>query len=290
MRFSWVLVIVSLLFFSSKDSHASDKLNIFVSILPEKYFVEKIGKDLVNVSVLVPPGASPHSYEPRPSQMSGISRARLFFTIGIEFEKAWVPRIQNSAKNLQIIPLDSGITKITMTDHHDEDHKKGSGHEGLDPHIWLSPELVKVMAKTIANHLSAADPAHKETYFANYKEFINEILDLQAKIRTTFADCTHPIPFMVFHPAWAYFAKEFDLQEIAIEIQGKEPSPKELGEVLTLAKSKQIKTIFIQPQFSSRSAEQIAHEIGGHTAIANDLAPNWEENLLQVAQMIGKCK
>lgn len=282
--------MVLLLFTCSKDTHTSNKLNIFVSILPEKYFVEKIGKDLVNVSVLVPPGASPHSYEPRPSQMSGISRASLFFTIGVEFEKAWIPRIQNSAKKLKIISLDSGITKIAMADHHDEGHKEESDHAGLDPHTWLSPELVKAMAKTIANQLSIADPAHKEVYFTNYKEFINEINDLQTKIRTIFADCTHPIPFMVFHPAWAYFAKEFDLQEIAIEIQGKEPSPREMGEVLTLAKNKQIKTIFIQPQFSSRSAEQIAHEIGGHTAIANDLAENWEENLLQVAQMIGECK
>ena len=110
---AFVLLSFSVLLIScTKSISHSDKISVFVSIVPQKYFVEKIGKDLVSVSVLVPPGSSPHSYEPRPSQMAGLSRAKLFFTIGVEFENAWIPRIRDNATNLKIVPIDSGIEKI----------------------------------------------------------------------------------------------------------------------------------------------------------------------------------
>ena len=290
--FAIVVLSLSLLLIScTKSITPSDKISVFVSIVPEKFFVEKIGKDLVKVSVLVPPGSSPHSYEPRPSQMAGLSRAKIFFTIGVEFENAWIPRIRDNASNLKIVPIDSGIKKIAMSEHHHEDSHTASGHEeGLDPHIWLSPELVKLQAKKIMTSLSLIDPSHKETYLTNYQQFISELDTLQVKIKDVFANCPHPTPFMVFHPAWGYFAQEFDLQEIPIEIEGKEPSPREMVSILSIAKEKNIKTIFIQPQFSSRTAQQIAHEIGAQTAVANDLAENWDENLQHIAQMIGDCK
>ncbi len=283
------LLLILMIISCSKKGPDSQNMKVFVSIAPQKFFVEKIGGDLVDVAVLVPPGSSPHSYEPRPSQMAGLSQARLFFTIGIDFEKAWVPRIKNSAKNLQIIPLDSGIEKIEATEH--GHHDGGSDHdEGLDPHIWLSPELVKILSKKIMLSLSASDSVHKDTYLQNYKDFITEIDTLQSNIKAILTDCPRPFAFMVFHPAWGYFAREFNLQEIPIEIDGKEPSPKELAQIVSLAKEKNIKTIFIQPQFSSQSAQQIAHEIGAQTVIADDLAENWDKNLLHVAQLIGKCK
>jgi zinc transport system substrate-binding protein len=223
--------------------------------------------------------------------MAGISRAKLFFTVGVEFENAWIPRIRDNATDLKIVPIDSGIEKLTMTEHHDDEAKHASGHEeGLDPHTWLSPKLAKIEALKIMNSLSSVDPTHKETYLANYQQFAIEIDSLQMKIKGILANCPHPTPFMVFHPSWGYFAKEFDLQQIPIEIEGKEPSPREMVSILSIAKEKQIKTIFIQPQFSARSAQQIAHEIGAQTAVANDLAENWAENLEHVAQMIGNCK
>lgn len=289
---AFILLSLSVLLIScTKSIPHSDKISVFVSIVPQKYFVEKVGKDLVSVSVLVPPGSSPHSYEPRPSQMAGLSRAKLFFTIGVEFENAWIPRIRDNATNLKIVPIDSGIEKIGMTEHHHDEAKHASEHEeGLDPHTWLSPELVKMQAKKIMSGLSSVDPSHKETYLTNYQQFVVEIDSLQMKIKVILANCPHPTPFMVFHPSWGYFAKEFDLQQIPIEIEGKEPSPREMVSILSIAKEKRIKTIFIQPQFSSQSAQQIAHEIGATTAVANDLAENWGENLEHVAQMIGNCK
>lgn len=285
-----VLILGLIIVSCSKKGSDSQNMKVFVSIAPQKFFVEKIGGNLVDVTVLVPQGSSPHSFEPRPSQMAALSKARQFFTIGIDFEKAWVPRIKNNAKDLQIIPLDSGIEKIEVTEHDHHNDSKETDHEGLDPHIWLSPELAKIIAKKIMLSFSATDSVHKDIYLQNYKEFIKEIDTLQSNIKEILVDCPRPFAFMVFHPAWGYFAREFNLQEIPIEIDGKEPSPKELAQIVSIAKEKNIKTIFIQPQFSSQSARQIAHEIGAQTVVADDLAENWDKNLLHVAQLIGKCK
>lgn len=293
--------IITVFFSCAQKQNPTDKLNIFVTISPIKYFVEKIGKQYVDVSVLVPPGSSPHSYEPKPSQMTKIAQSRFFFTIGLEVENAWIPRIVKDVRNLKIIQLDSGITKLTSSGEedeeaahaHEEKETSGSGHhthDGLDPHIWLSPELVKIIALKIFRVLSEADPVHKTDYQKNYDLFIDEIDSLQKNIGQIVSECPSGQSFIVFHPSWAYFAKEFNLTQIPIEIEGKEPSPRELMKIIAVAKEKNIKTIFVQPQFSPRAASQIAHEIGGTIAPANDLAENWDTNLIDIARMIGKCK
>jgi len=273
----------------------STTLKIAVSILPQKYFVEKIGGSLVDVTALVPPGASPHSYEPKPSQMVELSRCILYFTIGIDFESAWHDRLTSASKQLKIIPTDTGIEKIVSNDKHhdhselpDQEHERGD-HERFDPHIWLSPELVKHQAGIICDALVAADSLHKETYRLNHANFINEIQTLQEEIRRIRNGCPDDHGFMIFHPAWAYFAQEFDLTEYPVEIDGKEPSPKELVNLVIFAKEKNIKTIFIQPQFSPQTALQIAKEIGASTVEVNDLAEEWAENLLKVATVTSSC-
>jgi zinc transport system substrate-binding protein len=272
-----------------------DTLKIAVSLLPQKYFVEKIGGNLVDVIALVPPGASPHSFEPKPSQMIDLSKCLLYFTIGIDFETAWHDRLSSASKQLKIIPTDTGIEKIIST-HEDHDHGEkheaehdSSEHSRFDPHVWLSPELVKHQAKIICDALIAADSSHKEVYQSNLSNFINEIVTLQEEIRHIREGCPRDHGFMIFHPAWAYFAREFNLTEYPVEIDGKEPSPKELVNLVRFAKEKNIKTIFIQPQFSPQTALQIAKEIGASTIEVNDLSEDWAENLLKVAKVTNSC-
>jgi zinc transport system substrate-binding protein len=277
-----------------QTSKNSNTLKIAVSILPQKYFVEKIGGNLVDVITLVPPGVSPHSFEPKPSQMVELSQCRLYFTIGIDFETAWYDRLTSASKQLKFIPTDTGIEKIVSSDeHHDhgEEHKSGQSgeHSRFDPHIWLSPELVKQQTGIIYDALVAADSLHKDIYRVNCANFLKEIGTLQEEIRRIREGCPQDHGFMIFHPAWAYFAREFNLTEYPVEIDGKEPSPKDLVNLVTFAKEKNIKTIFIQPQFSPQTALQIAKEIGGSTIEVNDLAENWAENLLKVAKVTNSC-
>jgi zinc transport system substrate-binding protein len=314
LRISFVVMAVccSLIGTCSKNEVKKEKPQVFVSIAPQHYFVEKIAGNLVDISVLIQPGANHHTYEPKSSQMGQLANSHIWFTIGLEFENAWVPRIQQNARNLKVVPTDTGIKKIMMTDiftpepdksgslhethshcehGHEAVHEKhgGHNHEGFDPHIWLSPELVKMQASIIKLNLQILDSSNAATYEKNYQIFIDEIGTLQEKIKESLINCQPRTPFMVFHPSWGYFAHEFNLVQIAIEIEGKEPSPRELAAIISYAKEKKIRTIFTQPNYSPQTAQQVALEIGGHTAVADPLSGNWFENLVNVAKMIGTC-
>jgi zinc transport system substrate-binding protein len=169
-------------------------------------------------------------------------------------------------------------------DHHaeaerDEDHHE---HAGLDPHIWLSPPLVKIQARNILAALQEADPAHGSVYEANFKAFTAQIDQLDADLKKTFAG-KKGLQFMVFHPAWGYFADTYGLEQVPIEIEGKDPKPAQLRELIEHARGNDIKVVFVQPQFSTKSAELVAREIGGQVAFANPLAEDWMANLGEVA-------
>jgi len=279
-----------------------DGLTVSVSILPQKYFVERIGGDRVSVNVMVGPGDSPHDYEPKPSQMTSLSESDVYFSIGVEFEDAWMDRISSANSEMLIVDLTQEINLIPMQAHHhhdeadhedhdheeehaDEDHAdEDSDHaENLDPHIWLSPANGAVMAEKITETLSAIDPDHTATYQNNLDALLADISQLQEETRTALADLDTRL-FIVFHPAWGYFAQEFDLQQIPVEVAGNEPSASELAELIGEAQEENISVIFAQPEFSTRSAEYIASELNGKVVLISPLAEDWLENLRAVSK------
>lgn len=274
---------------------AADRIPVFVSIVPQKYFVQQIGKDLVDVQIMVKPGASPHAYEPKPRQMADLSKTMLYFAIGVPFENAWLKKIAAANPKMKVVHTDQGIEKIPMTaphhhpeekTHHKEgehDHEKGAhAHEALDPHIWLSPALVKIQARTILAALQDIDPSHRSLYETNYNQFISGIDDLDTQLKTIFAG-KQGLRFMVFHPAWGYFAHAYGLEQVPIEIEGKDPKPGQVKTLIAHARQEGIHVVFVQPQFSIKSAELIAREIGGQVAFANPLAEDWMANLREAA-------
>jgi zinc transport system substrate-binding protein len=280
---------------------AEERLTVCVSILPQKYFVEKIGGDLVDVHVMVQPGESPATYEPKPRQMTDLVKTEIYFAIGVPFEDAWLPKISEVNPNLQVVHTDNGIEKIPMetsrrhgsgAEHDDADEEQESidaadshGHGGLDPHIWLSPALVKRQAQNILAAIGEKDPSHANVYEANLRNFISEIDALDARLKEMFSGLRQPARFMVFHPSWGYFARAYGLDQIPIEIEGKDPKPAQLKELIEHAREEEIRVIFVQPQFSAKSAELIAREIGGRVAVADPLAEDWAGNLLNVAEV-----
>ncbi|MEA3232352.1 MAG: zinc ABC transporter substrate-binding protein [Thermodesulfobacteriota bacterium] len=267
------------------SAFSADKLTVFVSILPQKYFVQQIGKDFVDVHVMVLPGASPATYEPKPRQMTTLSRADIYFSIGVPFEKAWLQKIVAATPEMKLIPIDRGIKKISMMPVHEDEKKDHHDHGALDPHIWLSPPLVKKQARTILEALIEVDPDKALEYQSNYDVFIFEIDRLDMELKNIFAD-RQGLKFMVFHPSWGYFARTYGLMQVPIEIEGKDPKPAQLKKLIETARAQHIKVVFVQPQFSSRSARQIAREIGGQVVTADSLALNWSENLEEVAGKI----
>jgi zinc transport system substrate-binding protein len=269
---------------------------VFVSIIPQKYFVDKIAGGMVDCLVMVPPGANAHSYEPRPLQMSFLSKAAAYFAIGLEFEGPWLPKFSALAPGMKIVRTDNGIAKIRVPSDvaHDADRPSPEdrhGHEGLDPHIWLSPRLVKLQALSIERGLEQIDTAHAALFRDNYASFMKEIDTLDRKLHAILpcetggrAQADGRKAFLVFHPTWGYFARDFCLTQISIEVDGKEPSPKAMKEILDLAQKFRITTVFTQPEFSRKSAEVIAHELHASVLDADALAYEWENNLLTVAK------
>lgn len=277
----------------------ASKPEISVSIAPQKYFLEKIAKDKFDINVMVKAGSSPHTYEPKTSQMKSLSNSKIYFYTGIEFEKAWLDKFKKSAPNTIFVDSSAGIERMGMAEHsHEEeskatnhkdekhnDHEDEHDHEGLDPHVWLDPVLVKIQAKNIYEALVSIDELNKEFYTKNYEEFLKELDSLDAKIEEILKPYEHK-PFMVFHPSWGYFAKRYDLEQISIEVQGKEPKPNELVELVKDAKKHNIKIIFVSPQFSQKSAKTIAQNIGGNVVAIDSLSENWEIDLLKAANEI----
>lgn len=277
-RFSLFL----LLFFSS---FAYALPTVTVSIAPQKYFVEQIAKNLLHVNVMVDAGASSHTYEPKPAQMKAITQSDAYFAIGDGFEKTWLPRFQSTNPKMLIVDTSKGINKLSMKAHHHENAKKEQHeHETLDPHIWLDPILVKAQAKHICDTLSRLYPLHVKEFEANYTAFSARLDQLDQTIQTMLKE-VKPRTFIVFHPSFGYFASRYQLEQIAIEVSGKEPKPAELAILIREAKEENAKVVFTSPQFSQKSARTIAQQIGAKVVAIDPLAYHWEENLLTIAKL-----
>lgn len=408
--------------------------NVVVSILPQQTFVEKIGGNKVNVSTMVRPGSEPHSYEPKPSQMIKISKADIYFPIGLEFENTWLAKFANQNENMKFVEMAKGIELIDMKTHHhhhgakhEEEHKvhteqeelpyewagvfelkKGTytwsfskvdgkyadesmkmlilkaskksdnlletykeeaqhtfekkkstlvknnaslkssnsfytlkfdnkkdistfkieikengkylfftehmpsefegeehffkdlenkdieaiasleeeSHSSKDPHTWTSPKNVKIMAKNIYNALIKIDPKNKNYYLNNYNNFIKEINQTDKKIKKILSVLPKNSKFMVFHPSWGYFAKAYNLEQLVIEVEGKEVKPKMLQEIIKKARKENVKAIFTQTEFSDKSAKVIASELQIKVIKETPLAKNWSLNLIKMANSI----
>lgn len=266
-------------------------LPVFVSIQPQRYFVQQIGGDHVTVQVMVAPGASPATYEPKPRQMAALTQARLYFAIGVPFEAAWLDKIAAAGPAMTVVRTDQGIRKIPMAAHrHQEaephDHDEHHHDHGIrDPHIWLAPPLVRQQAQTICAALQAADPVHSADYAANLRRFVADIEALDREMQAIFKGRAGG-QFMVFHPSWGYFAEAYGLDQVPVEIEGKDPKPAQLQALIEHARERGIRVIFVQPQFSTRSAELLAREIGGQVIFADPLAADWAGNLRAVAAQV----
>lgn len=300
-KIKWASVVIAMTLLVAGS--AAGKVAVFVSIMPQKYFVQQIGKNLVDVRVMVHPGASPATYEPKPRQMAAIARTHIYFSIGVPFENVWLNKIASSNPNMMVVQTDHGIQKAPMVNHHhhekaadhqktDQHHNNECGHDEnrrntgiLDPHTWLSPSLVMIQARTMLDSLQTVDPAHRSEYEANYNAFISEISKLDIELKTIF-NGSHGLQFMVFHPAWGYFADTYGLKQIPVEIEGKNPKPAQLKSLIEFANTNAINVIFVQPQFSAKSAEVIARGIDGQVVVADPLAADWAANLRKVSREI----
>ena len=294
-----VLVLFSAMLLGAPKAMAA--FEVFVSIPPQKWLSDRIGGQHLVTGVLISKGQDPHTFEPTPKQVEALSHSQLYFTVGLEFEGQIITKIRQSSSKLQIVDCTTGIEKLAMAEQNQKGgaavhqdavgkgghHEDGHGHDrgGLDPHVWLSPVNLKIMAAEMAKAMIAADPENSGDYTANLKQLNRELDMLDVKIAAQlqpFSGAT----FFVFHPSFGYFAKRYGLNQEAVEVEGKLPTPKQLSSLITEAKADGAKVIFVQPQFDSRSGAVIAAAIGGEVVPLDALAEDVTGNLETIANKI----
>ncbi len=261
-------------------SPATPVIQCFVSIPPQVYFVKEIGGGRVEVHSLVPPGTEPENYDPTPRQIVKLSQARLYFAVGLPFEEVLVSKIRSTMKDLTVVDTQADIPLRSFAQ-----HVTGAADTGTDPHIWLSPQLVKIQGAAIEKALAVADPAGAQAYAAGLKRLDEQMDQLHRQIASTLAGLSGR-SFFVFHPAFGYFADEFDLRQVSIEVEGKNPGPKQLAGLISEAKGLKVKMIFVEPQFDRSRAEVIADSVGARVVTIDPLAEDYVKNLEEVAKSI----
>lgn len=267
---------------------ADARIPIFVSIPPLQYLAAAVGGERVRVEVLVQPGQDPHTFEPTPRQMSLLAGARLFVRVGVDFENGLIPRLREGLPQLRIVDSRDGITLRPIDA--EEDHAREAEHErgaddGTDPHVWMDPLLALRQARTIRDALIELDPQGRESYERGYAALSAELEALHAEIAAALAPYRGQELF-VFHPAFGYFADAYGLRQAAVETGGKEPSARQLTALIELARERQVRVIFVQPQFSQTGARAVAEAIGGAVVPLDDLAADYAANLREVARRV----
>jgi len=282
------MIVVILFLIGINRADADREISVVVTILPLAEFVEQVGKDKVHVTVMIPPGAEPHTYEPTPNQLKEVSTADVYVKVGtgLEFELYWLDKLLELNKKIRLCDSSFGVELLEMGVEGEDAHQ-GHSHGFADPHIWLSPKRVIKMVENIENALIEIDSVNAQFYKNNAQDFISRLQALDTEIKNKLAAFTGR-SFLVVHPEWGYLARDYFLEQISMEKEGKELTAQELSELVKLAKQEDISAILTSPQFSQKTAEVIAKEINAKIIVTDALAKDYLENLRRVADQMVK--
>jgi zinc transport system substrate-binding protein len=282
LRKLFLLLITGLLMSCGRNSTDSVKI-ITVSIAPFKYFVEQIAGNDFTVNIMVPAGADPHTYEPFPQQIDKLRRSVAYMSNGyLGFEMNWLDRFYETNPTMKKLSLGDGIDPLTSGHQHEGGHM-----EGADPHYWVSPMNALIIASSVKGLLTELNPSQKEKYETNYKLLISKIREIDNRARELFSGAPGKC-FMIYHPNLAYVARDYGLEEIPVEFEGKEPPPSRMRELIDRARKDNIKTIFVQMEYDSKNAKAIAGEIGAHIVLIDPLSENWLKSTTDIIEALSK--
>lgn len=282
----WVL-----LFSSFCISALAANLTVSVSIQPYSNVVHEIGGSEVHVVTMLPPGADPHSFEPKPASLKEFAKASAYFSDGSGMDAAWLPRFKGVNKNVNVISLSKGITWMEGDEHH---HHEGVEHhdeedEEMDPHLWTSPVQMMQIAENVCEALSSLDTAHKDLFRKRANDLIYRLKKLDVELRQSIGKLpTDSRTFIVFHPAYGYFSRDYGMRQLTVEVNGKEPKPKDLANLIKTGKENNVHIVFVQPQFSKRAAATIAKELNASVLNTDPLAYDYESNIKALLKSISE--
>jgi len=261
---------------------STDKLMISVTILPQQYFLERLAGDKVEVNVMIPPGASPATYDPTISQLSRLDQSQVYMKMGyVGFELSWMEKIRAVNPDMKIVDLSQGVELV----HSEEVKHQGHSHGGTDPHIWMSVLNARIIALNIYDELLIQMPDEKEFLKTRLAALMQELDSLHVSISDKLSEIDNR-SFMIYHPALSYFARDYQLEQYPLEIEGKTPSPSYMRMMTDLGKEKEISVIFIQSQFDHTHAEVLAKELNARIIQFDPLDKEWSRQMFFVADQI----
>lgn len=276
-------VLIGVSFITCNSPKKEKEKVLFVSILPQKYFAEKIAGDLYKVEVMVPPGVGPETYSPTPKQMKKLGESDAYFAIGyLGFEEDLLSKLPSLNPGIKIYNVSEGINLIEEKEERHEDH---AHLKGVDPHTWSSPKGALIIAKNIFEGMAQVDPKNREHYLQNLQKLTAEINEVDSTI-TKVLSSVRGKKFIIFHPALGYLARDYGLEQYSIEFEGKNPSPKHMQELIDEAGKGKITTVLIQKEFEKRNAEIVAKEIGGTLVQIDPLDYNWPQQMISIANSL----
>ncbi len=253
----------------------SEKICVAVSIVPQASFVKAVGGDQVEVLTMIPPGASPENYAPGPKIMEQLSKAQIYFAIGVPAETNGIlPRLEQLNPNMKVADLPQKVDQVYPA------REMAPGEK--DPHRWLSPKRVIIMINTIADELAAADPQNADKYRKNAQNYQAELEKLDTEIAASLAEVSGQ-SFIVYHPAMGYFADDYGLKMIALEEEGKTATARNIQSVIDQARRENIKVVFYQAEMDSKQAQTLARELGGTAELIAPLEADYIDNLKKTA-------
>ena len=298
-----ILILLTALFMiscSGTPKEQNEKPVLSVSILPQQYFVQQIAGDMFQVNVMIPPGASPATYDPSPAQLAALTKTDLYLMMGYTgFEMSWTEKLQSTNPGMHMVNLSQGIDLIMEKSLHDHNsnqvpdqtpsHGDGHHHGGIDPHTWLSPRNVKIICENLQKALTETYPEHEETFRTNFNAFAVRLDSLDRAISNEL-EHVKPVSFFTYHPSLSYYARDYGLTQIPLELMGKTPSASYLRELVDTGKEKKIDIVFLQMQFDQHNAEVLAREIGAEIVQINPLDPEWFQQILFITEKLTEKK
>ncbi len=293
-RFSILIALLALVLNSCGSKQTDDRL-ISVSIEPQRYFAEKIAGDKFTINTVVPTGQNPEVYDPTPQQMMQVGRSKAYLQIGhLGFEEVWISKIIEDNEAMEIFDLSEGMDLIDNSEEHDHDHDHDHSHHGeegahvhygVDPHTWSSINGAKQIAWNTLNAFIALDKENTQYYWNNYNHLMDEIEQVEQDIYHLLTPLTNRA-FIIYHPALTYFSREYNLTQLSIEMEGKEPSPAQLKRLIDTAKESGAKVVFIQQEFDQKNAELVAKETSCKLVVINPLDYDWKKEMMHIAQSL----
>jgi zinc transport system substrate-binding protein len=281
-----IICLCLVLFFAAwgcgKRETPHSKPAILVSVPSYLYFVERIAGDTVTALSLTPPGSNPHIYEPTPKEVQQFRKAALWIRLGEPSDVKTHAVLKEQSPDMRIVNIADGIAYLPLYE------RCHAGHNhGQDLHIWLSPKLAIKQAEKIAEHLIQLLPDHRNAYEKALACFIEELSDLDREIANTLAGKSGST-VLVSHPAFAYFCQDYHLEQLSIEIEGKEPLPQDITALLTLAKAHKVTSVIAEPQYSDKGAQLIAKNLNVPVYTIDPYSPEYMTNLRFIAEVIAR--